>query len=137
MDEASDPRPEILVLSFRLSRGIEATGPNQSLINMARALPEYRFRVIGTAAEGDMLSFAKMDGSQRPVGMLLRGDDSRMIFLGTMMLGDETSALEYGRDAERDMAGAMERVGPRRWRLVIPWPRWESTLDVIELVPKG
>ena len=54
MNEASDPRPEILVLSFRLSRGIEATGPNQSLINMARALPEYRFRFIGTAAKGDM-----------------------------------------------------------------------------------
>jgi hypothetical protein len=69
--------------------------------------------------------------------MLLPGDANRMIFLGTMMLGDETSALEYGRDAERDMAGALERVGPRRWRLVIPWPRWESMLDVIELTPKG
>jgi hypothetical protein len=98
------------------------------------AYPVFTCRV---AVEGDMLSFAKVDGSQRPVGMLLPGDANRMIFLGTMMLGDETSALEYGRDAERDMAGALERVGPRRWRLVIPWPRWESMLDVIELTPKG
>ena len=54
MDDEGDTRPEILVLSFRFSRGIEATGPNQSLINMARTLPEYRFRFIGTAAKGDM-----------------------------------------------------------------------------------
>jgi hypothetical protein len=87
--------------------------------------------------EKDLLSFTKLDGSQRPVGLLFPNDDARMIFLGTMMLGDEKQALEYGRDAERDMAGAFERVGPRRWRLVLPWPRWESTLDVIELVPVG
>lgn len=98
------------------------------------AYPAFTCRIAG---EGGELRFAKVDGSQRPMGMLLRGDDSRMVFLGTMMLGDEASALDYGRDAERDMAGALERVGPRRWRLVIPWPRWESTLDVIELVPQG
>ena len=27
-----------------------------------------------------------------------------MIFLGTLQLGDETRALRYGRDRERDMA---------------------------------
>jgi hypothetical protein len=31
--------------------------------------------------------------------------------------------------------GVVERVGPARWRLVLPWPRWESNLDVMELVP--
>ena len=40
-----------------------------------------------------------------------------MVFLGTMMLGDETRALDYGRDPVRDVAGLLERVGPRRWRL--------------------
>lgn len=88
-------------------------------------------------AEDDRLSFAKLDGSQRPIGRLFPNDDRRMIFLGTMTLGDERSALEYGRDRDRDMAGALERIGPRRWRLVLPWPRWESMLDVIELVPKA
>jgi hypothetical protein len=87
--------------------------------------------------ERDLLSFTKLDGSQRPVGLLFPDGDARMIFLGTMMLGDEKRALEYGRDPDRDMAGAFERVGPRRWRLVLPCPRWESTLDVIELVPVG
>jgi hypothetical protein len=90
---------------------------------------------IGTGQ--GVLSFTKLDGSQRPVGRLFSNDDRRMIFLGTMARGDERGALDYGADAERDMAGALERIGPRRWRLVLPWPRWESTLDVIELVPKA
>jgi hypothetical protein len=33
--------------------------------------------------------------------------------------------------------GLFERVGPQRWRLVMPYPRWESTIDVMELVPAG
>lgn len=82
-----------------------------------------------------VLSLVKLTGSQRPVGLLFPASDSRMIFLGTMMLGDETMALRYGSDATRDMAGAFERIGQHRWRLVLPAPRWESLLDVIELVP--
>ena len=31
----------------------------------------------------------------------------------------------------------LERVGEARWRLVVPWPRNESNLDLIELVPAG
>jgi hypothetical protein len=85
--------------------------------------------------EGDVRSFYKADGSQRPVGLLFPDSDARAIFLGTLMLGDETSALQYGRDATRDMVGYVERVGDKRWRLVLPSPRFESLLDVIELVP--
>jgi Domain of unknown function (DUF4893) len=77
----------------------------------------------------------KLNGSQRLFGRLYPGGLRRQIFLGTLVLGDETRALGYGRDATRDMAGAIERIGPQRWRLVLPYPRFESTLDVIELVP--
>ena len=87
--------------------------------------------------QGDLQGFAKESGSQRPVGVLFPGGDARQIFLGTLMLGDETRAIEYGQDGERDMAGVMERVGPRKWRLVLPYPHFESVLDVIELVPAG
>jgi hypothetical protein len=59
----------------------------------------------------------------------------RGVFLGTMMIGDETTALDYGRDADRDMAGLIERVGDSRWRIVLPYPRFESMLDVVEIVP--
>lgn len=96
------------------------------------AYPAFDCRV---AAEGDAMSFAKLSGSQRPVGVLLPGNERRVVFLGTMMLGDETRAIVYGRDPERDVAGAVERIGPRRWRMILPYPRFESTLDVMELEP--
>ncbi|MDB5668625.1 MAG: hypothetical protein JWL74_1575, partial [Alphaproteobacteria bacterium] len=35
----------------------------------------------------------------------------------------------------RDMAGIVERIGDRRWRIVLPRPSFESIVDVLELVP--
>ena len=96
--------------------------------------PAFTCRV--TAEEG-RIHFAKIDGSQRPVGDIFPDEGRRMIFLGAMTLGDETRPQPYGRDAERDMAGIVERVGAYRWRIVFPYPRWESTIDVFELIPKG
>ncbi len=90
---------------------------------------------IGSAA--GLLSFAKVSGSQRPVGSLFEDSSRRMVFLGTLMLGDEPLALQYGRDTERNLIGALERIGERRWRLLLPRPHFESDLDVIELVPEG
>jgi hypothetical protein len=95
--------------------------------------PAFRCRV-GIGTDGRM-HFTKLSGSQRPVGRLYEEHDRRQIFLGTMQLGDEARALRYGRDPERNMAGIVERVGERRWRIVFPYPHFESTLDVIELVP--
>ncbi|WP_380785814.1 DUF4893 domain-containing protein [Sphingomonas sp. R86521] len=85
--------------------------------------------------ERGQLVFGKASGSQRPSGTIYPDTDTRSIFLGTMVLGDETRALDYGRDAGRDMAGVIERIGAKRWRLVLPYPRFESVLDVVELVP--
>ena len=96
------------------------------------AYPAYRCRI---AADDGLLTFTKLSGSQRPVGVLLPDSDRRYVFLGTLQLGDETGALQYGRDRERDMAAWLERVGERRWRLVFPSPHFESLLDVIELTP--
>ncbi|WCT74318.1 DUF4893 domain-containing protein [Sphingomonas naphthae] len=97
------------------------------------AYPSFNCRIGRTG--GVALSLLKLTGSQRPVGLLYPDSDQRLIFLGTMVLGDETRAQNYGRDPERDMAGLVERIGPQRWRLVLPYPRWESKLDVMELVP--
>ncbi len=85
--------------------------------------------------EGEVLSLFKRSGSQRPVGLVFKDTDARAIFLGTLVLGDEQAPLQYGQDAARDMAGVIERIGDRRWRLVLPYPAFESTLDVIELIP--
>lgn len=87
--------------------------------------------------EDGLMSFAKLTGSQRPLGLFLPDAGNRMVFLGTLQLGDEHRALQYGRDRERDMAGIVERIGDRQWRLVLPYPHFESTIDILELVPKG
>ena len=84
--------------------------------------------------EGDG-RFSRVDGPQRPVGVIHPDTSGRAVFLGTLALGGERRPLAYGRDRARDMAGVVERVGERRWRVVLPYPRFESTLDVIELVP--
>ncbi|MFN3388236.1 MAG: DUF4893 domain-containing protein [Allosphingosinicella sp.] len=84
---------------------------------------------------GEVLDFVKRTGSQRPVGRLFPENPRRMVFLGTLQLGDEAGTLRYGHDPERDMAGLLERVGDDRWRLLFPYPAFESTMDVLELVP--
>jgi len=86
--------------------------------------------------ENDLLTIVKQTGSQRPAGRLYADTNlNRLIFLGTLALGTEEAPLPYGERADRDMAGIMERIGPFRFRLIVPWPRTESKLDVIELVP--
>lgn len=94
--------------------------------------PQFACRID---AEGEVSSLYKMDGSQRPVGLIFPDGSARGIFLGTMMMADERRAMEYGRDSQRDLAAVVERIGAKRWRLVFPYPRLESTLDVMELVP--
>ena len=86
--------------------------------------------------EGDLLTIVKQTGSQRPAGRLWEDDDStRLIFLGSLALGDGQQPIAYGEDGKRDMAGVLERIAPFRWRLVIPWPQSTSKLDVFELTP--
>ncbi len=92
----------------------------------------FRCRV---SAEQGLSSLTKITGSQRPVGLIFPDNLKRQVFLGTLELGDEKMAVNYGSDRMRDMAGLVERIGDNRWRLVLPAPAYESLLDVIELVP--
>lgn len=86
--------------------------------------------------EADLLTIVKQTGSQRPAGRLWEDDDpTRLVFLGSLALGNEDQPLAYGDDPKRNMAGVLERIGPFRWRLVIPWPQSTSKLDVFELTP--
>lgn len=86
--------------------------------------------------EDNQLTIVKQTGSQRPAGRLWEDDvPTRLIFLGSLALGDETTPLAYGDDPRRNMAGVLERIAPFRWRLVIPWPQSTSKLDVFELTP--
>jgi hypothetical protein len=88
-------------------------------------------------AQQTLQRLTKLSGSQRFVGLIFPGDAIRNVFLGTLVLGDEQRALQYQQDEKRDIAGYVERIGPNRWRVVMPQPHFESRLDVIELVPQG
>ncbi|WP_343527254.1 DUF4893 domain-containing protein [Sphingomonas sp.] len=94
------------------------------------AYPFFRCRV----SEGGV-RLVKLDGSQRLAGRLYPDTDARSIFLGTLILGDEERSYAYGRDRARDMAGVLERVDARRWRIAFPYPAYESVVDILELVP--
>lgn len=85
--------------------------------------------------EDGTLTLVQQDGAQQPTGHLYPDGPMRMIFLGSARMADEARALAYGRDPERNMAGIFERIGADRWRLLLPWPHWESTLQVIEVTP--
>ena len=98
------------------------------------AYPSFTCRV---RAERRLQRLTKLSGSQRYVGLIFPGDAIRNIFIGTLVLGDETRAMQYGQDEQRDVAGHVERIGANRWRLVMPQPYFESQLDVMELVPQG
>lgn len=117
----------------------------------------YRCRVIKVGASGtenrayaayggftcrvrkqrELQRLAKLSGPQRYVGLIFPGDAIRNVFLGTLVLADETRALQYGQDQQRDVAGYVERIGPSRWRLIMPNPHFESQLDVMELEHLG
>ena len=143
--------------SAKIDREGALLDPDGALADPAIPDGRYRCRVTKLGAKGDGLldyvaypAFActvghdgslqrldKVSGSQRYVGILYAGDAIRQVFLGTLVLGDEQRAMQYGRDRERDLAAFVERIGPNRWRMVFPRPHFESQLDVSELVPAG
>jgi hypothetical protein len=131
MPRSALPRPEPTPGSY-----------NCRLIKLGKATPKtksyetFKPFFCYVEVENDLLTIVKQTGSQRPAGRLWEDDDStRLIFLGSLALGNEDQPLAYGDDPNRDMAGVFERIGPFRWRLVIPWPQSSSKLDVFELTP--
>jgi hypothetical protein len=100
------------------------------------ALEKFKPFFCYVEVDGNLLTIVKQTGSQRPAGRLWEDDDaSRLVFLGSLALGDEDTPLAYGDNPKRDMAGFLERTGPFRWRLVIPWPQDGSKLHAYELTP--
>jgi hypothetical protein len=138
-------------------KAIDAEGvllePDLALTEAAPPAGHYRCRTIKIgvkgAAVGDYVvypggscrigpggsAFARLSGPQRMLGALYPDAARRTIFLGTVQFGDEKAAMAYGVDEMRNAAGLLQRIGERRWRLVLPAPHFESSLDVIELLP--
>jgi hypothetical protein len=97
---------------------------------------EYGGATCRVRQEQTLQRLGKLGGPQRYVGLIFPGDAMRNVFLGTLAFADEIRVLQYGQDDQRDVAGYIERIGPNRWRLVMPQPHFESQVDVMELVPE-
>ena len=87
-------------------------------------------------AARDALRFTRDGGPQRTSGLLFP-DGDRMIYLGAINLGNERGGFKYNADVDRNQVGVLHSLGPKRWRLELPFPLWESTLDLIEITPAG
>lgn len=99
------------------------------------AYVQYSWFRCRVESDGNGKLLMKLTGSQRPSGRIFADEFNREVFLGTLALGDEQTAVPYGSDRMRDIAGVIERIGDQRWRMVLPQPAYESLLDVVELVP--
>ncbi|MGN6850221.1 MAG: DUF4893 domain-containing protein [Sphingomicrobium sp.] len=134
---------KLLVPSAALPRPDPTPGSyNCRMIKLGKATPKakafesFKPFFCYVEVEDNLLTIVKQTGSQRPAGRLWEDDDpNRLIFLGSLALGDETAPLAYGDDPKRNMAGVLVRIAPFRWRLVIPWPQNDSKLEVFELTP--
>lgn len=92
------------------------------------------FKCRVALSPGGDLTLEKTTGSQRTRGNLYPDTSRRLVYVGAQAWGDEGAAV-YGRDAARDQIGVLERTGARQWRLVLPFPKQESLLDIMEIVP--
>ncbi|HST92499.1 MAG TPA: DUF4893 domain-containing protein [Brevundimonas sp.] len=93
------------------------------------------FRCTVELTPGGDLILTKTTGSQRTRGLLYPDTDGRLVFIGAQAWGlDETAFPRYGEQPIRDQVGVFERIGSARWRLVIPWPRVDSKLEILELI---
>ncbi|WP_332677749.1 DUF4893 domain-containing protein [Brevundimonas sp.] len=92
------------------------------------------FRCTVELTPGGDLVLTKTTGSQRTRGLLYPDTDNRLVFVGAQAWGmDETGFPRYGQQPVRDQVGVFERIGSNRWRLVIPWPKVDSKLEILEL----
>ena len=93
------------------------------------------FRCTIALTPGGDLVLTKTTGSQRTRGLLYPDTDRRLVFVGAQAWGaDEAGYPAYGQMPERDQIGVLERIGSDRWRLVLPWPKYDSKLEILELV---
>lgn len=84
---------------------------------------------------GGDLVLTRTTGLQRTRGLLYPDTDRRLIYIGAQASSPEATGVpRYGEQRLRDQVGVFERIGSARWRLVLPWPRADSKLEILELV---
>ena len=99
-----------------------------------RAPRRFPAQFCHVGVEGALLSFAKQTGDERWAGYFYVDGERRMIFLGADAAGG-AARRAMARMRRATSPGVVERVGPLRYRIVMPWPRGGGALDILELVP--
>ena len=77
----------------------------------------------------------KTTGSQRFSGHFIDDSRTRLIYFGAGHYADEKPKA-YPSGPDSDQVGYLLKVGPGRYRLELPLPRYESKFDIIELVKR-
>lgn len=104
-------------------------------IKLGGLLPLTAYGFFDCAVSDNGATIEKLTGSHRFKGQLVASDGG-LFYWGALHYGDE-QPMAYGAEAESNQVGCLVRVSgkPVRYRLELPFPRFESTHDVIELVP--
>ncbi len=98
-----------------------------------RSFPDFFCYVRGE--KDNELSFTKQTGTELPGGWLHHDGDRRLILVGARQREVGNNSLAYGAEPDRDVVGVVERIGPFRWRLTLPWRGTEAGLDIYDLTP--
>lgn len=81
--------------------------------------------------DGSGWRLEKLTGSQRTAGRFYDDDDKRLIYLGSLFIAGD-AIKPYGSGPETDQVGYAFRTGAKTWRIEMPAPYYESTLDIVE-----
>lgn len=104
-------------------RTIKAGGPAELVV--------YDWFKCRVSDDGSGWMLEKVSGSQRTKGRFYTESDTRLIYLGSFHVAEDT-ARRYGSGPESDQVGYAFRTGQQAWRIEFPAPYYESKLDILE-----
>lgn len=112
--------------TIKMGRRVEGQGP---------AYVEYPWSACSVElTPGGDLVLTKTTGAHRTRGLIYPDTDRRAVYVGVQ--GSESAEKTfptYGEKTERDQVGVIERIGQNRWRLVLPWPKQDAKLELLEI----
>lgn len=103
-------------------------------IKLGGILPLVTYNYFACRISEDGTRIEKTSGSQRFTGTFSPSGDA-LFYRGALHYNNDP-AMAYGDNAEMDQVGCLYKVsGQEVYRLEKPYPLFESTHDVIELIP--
>lgn len=128
------PVEQLLAKPLRSFSGLDMTGNwrcRTTKLGGILPLVTYAWFKCRVTDDGSGWALAKLTGSQRTTGRFYDDGDKRLIYLGSMSVNEE-KPKPYGSGPETDQVGYAFRTGAQEWRIELPAPAFESTLDILE-----